>query len=51
MAGDLDELAAALPEGRVVTDPDIVEAYSRDHAEAVAPPGRARCLVSARDTG
>ena len=51
MADDLDALRAALPESRVVTDPDIVEAYSRDHAEAVAPPGRARCLVSARDTG
>ena len=51
MADDLDALRAALPEGRVVTDPDIVEAYSRDHAEAVAPPGRARCLVSARGTG
>jgi glycolate oxidase len=51
VADDLDELAAALPEGRVVTDPDIVDAYSRDHAEAVAPPGRARCLVSARGTG
>ncbi len=51
MADDLDELAAALPDGRVVTDPDIVEAYSRDHAAAVAPPGRARCLVSARTTG
>jgi glycolate oxidase len=51
VADDLDELAAALPEGRVVTDPDVVEAYSRDHAAAVAPPGRARCLVSARSTG
>ena len=51
MADDLNALRAALPEGRVVTDPDIVEAYSRDHAEAVAPPGRARCLVSARDAG
>jgi glycolate oxidase len=50
VADDLDELAAALPDGRVVTDPDIVEAYSRDHAAAVAPPGRARCLVSARTT-
>jgi len=50
VADDLDELAAALPDGRVVTDPDIVEAYSRDHAAAVAPPGRARCLVSARAT-
>ena len=51
MTDDLDALVAALPGGRVITDPDIVEAYSRDHAEAVAPPGRARCLVSARDTG
>jgi glycolate oxidase len=51
VADDLDELAAALPGGRVVTDPDIIEAYSRDHAAAVAPPGRARCLVSARTTG
>jgi len=51
VADDLITLRAALPEGRVVTDPDIVEAYSRDHAEAVAPPGRARCLVSARDAG
>jgi glycolate oxidase len=48
---DLNALRAALPEGRVVTDPDIVEAYSRDHAAAAAPPGRARCLVSARGTG
>ena len=46
MAGDLDELAAALPEGRVVTDPDVVGAYSRDHAEAVAPPGRGHAAVS-----
>jgi glycolate oxidase len=51
VADDLNALRAALPEGRVVTDPDIVAAYSRDHAEAVAPPGRARCLVSARGTG
>jgi len=51
VADDLDELASALPDGRVVTDPDVVEAYSRDHAAAVAPPGRARCLVSARTTG
>ena len=51
MADDLNVLRAALPEGRVVTDPDIVDAYSRDHAEAVAPPGRARCLVPARGTG
>jgi glycolate oxidase len=51
VADDLNALRAALPEGRVVTDPDVVDAYSRDYAEAVAPPGRARCLVSARGTG
>jgi len=50
VADDLDELVAALPDGRVVTDPDIVEAYSRDQAAAVAPPGQAWCLVSARST-
>jgi glycolate oxidase len=51
VADDLNALRAVLPEGRVVTDPDIVEAYSRDYAEAVAPPGQAWCLVSARSTG
>ena len=49
MADDLDELTAALPEGRVSTDPDIVESYSRDQTTAVTP-GKARCLVSARST-
>src|SRR5580704_6550084 len=49
MADDLDELTAALADGRVSTDPDIVESYSRDQTTAVTP-GKARCLVSARST-
>jgi glycolate oxidase len=49
MADDVDELIAALPDGRVSTDPDIVDAYRRDQTTAVTP-GEARCLVSARST-
>jgi glycolate oxidase len=47
---ELTELAAALPGGRMITDPDIIEGYRRDEA-AVAAPGRARCVVAARTTG
>jgi glycolate oxidase len=50
VADDLTELAADLPGGRLVTDPDIIDGYARDEASAV-PPGSARCLVSARSTG
>jgi glycolate oxidase len=50
VADDLDELMAALPDGRVSTDPDVVDAYRRDQTTAVTP-GKARCLVSARSTG
>ncbi len=50
MADDVDELIAALPDGRVSTDPDVVDAYRRDQTTAVTP-GEARCLVSARSTG
>ena len=49
MADDLDALVAALPHGRVLTDPDIVEGYRRDETWAVAP-GRPRCVVAARGT-
>src|ERR1700733_12665930 len=49
MADDLDEVTAALPDGRVSTDPDIVDSYGRDQTTAVTP-GNARCLVSARST-
>jgi glycolate oxidase len=47
---DLNALAAALPDGRVITDPDIVDAYRRDQTTAVVP-GKARCVVTARSTG
>src|SRR6202167_1358 len=49
VADDLDELAAALPDGRVSTDPDILDSYGRDQTTAVTP-GKARCLVSPRST-
>jgi glycolate oxidase len=49
MADDVDELMAAMPDGQVSTDPDIVDAYCRDQTDAVKP-GQARCLVSARST-
>jgi glycolate oxidase len=48
VADDLLELAAELPDGRVITDPDIVDSYARDEAAAVVPPGRARGAVLAR---
>jgi len=49
MTNLLDALSAALPDGRVITDPDIIEAYRRDETAAVAP-GQPRCVVSARST-
>jgi glycolate oxidase len=50
MAGDVDELRGALPDGRVITDPDITDGYRRDQA-TLAPPGEPRCVVLARDSG
>src|SRR5262249_31667202 len=50
VTADLDALAAALPDGRVITDPDIIDAYRRDQTWAAAP-GKPRCVVSARGTG
>jgi glycolate oxidase len=50
VADDLSALSAALPDGRVITDPDIVGSYSRDQTAAMTA-GKARCLVSARSTG
>jgi glycolate oxidase len=49
MADEVDELRAALPDGRVITDPDVTEGYRRDEA-TLAPPGEPRCVVLARDT-
>jgi len=49
MADELDALIAALPDGRVITDPDIVESYRRDQTAVVAP-GKPLCVVVARTT-
>ncbi len=53
MADDLDVLLAALsdalPDGRVITDPDVIEAYRRDQTAAVVP-GHPLCVVNARAT-
>jgi glycolate oxidase len=43
---ELSELAEAVRDGRVITDPDIIDGYARDEASSVAP-GAARCVVSA----
>jgi glycolate oxidase len=40
----LRELAAALPDGALVLDPDVIEAYRRDRADTVRP-GRPLALV------
>src|SRR5260370_6390728 len=50
MTDDLNALIDALPDGRVITDPDIGEGYRRDQTSAVVP-GKPLCLVSARGTG
>jgi glycolate oxidase len=50
VAADLKSLAAELPEGRVITDPDIVDAYRRDQTSAVAP-GKPLGVVLPRSTG
>jgi glycolate oxidase len=49
VTGDLDALVAALPDGRVITDPDVIEGYRRDQTWAVVP-GKPLCVVSARGT-
>jgi len=49
MADELDALIAALPDGRVITDPDIVESYRRDQTAVVAP-GKPLCVVAAHST-
>jgi len=37
MTGVLDDLADMLPEGALVTDPDVMDSYRRDRAETVVP--------------
>jgi len=45
----LVELAAELPVGALVTDPDVIDAYRRDRADTVVP-GRPLALVRAAST-
>ncbi|QGG94233.1 FAD-binding oxidoreductase [Actinomarinicola tropica] len=45
----VEELVAALPEGAVVSDPDVVEGYRFDRASTVTP-GRPRAVVRATCT-
>ena len=45
-SGVLDELAAVLPEGALVTDPDVMDPYRRDRAETVVP-GKPLAVVRA----
>jgi len=45
----LDQLIALLPDGRVLNDPDVVDAYRRDEARLVEP-GRPLAVVVAHDT-
>jgi glycolate oxidase len=44
----IDQLSRALPDGRVVTDADVVDAYRRDEADLVEP-GTPLAVVLARD--
>lgn len=44
-SGLTSSLAAALPEGRVLTDPDVMDAYARDRT--FAPPGKPLGVVLA----
>ncbi len=46
MTDELDELRAGLPDGRLTTDPDIMDAYRRDQT-AVVTPGQPWCVVRA----
>jgi glycolate oxidase len=50
MTDELDELRSAVPGGRVLTDPGVMEAYRRDETPAVTP-GQPRCVVLAGTTG
>jgi len=44
----IDRLRAVLPDGRVTTDPDVMEGYRRDHAVSPVPVGTPLAVVTAR---
>jgi glycolate oxidase len=46
----LDALAASLTDSRLITDPDVMEAYRRDEAHLV-PAGQPAAVLRARSTG
>lgn len=48
MSNAIAELTAALPEGRVATDPDVIESYRYD--QAPLPAGRPIAVVLAKET-
>ncbi|MGB6454036.1 MAG: FAD-linked oxidase C-terminal domain-containing protein [Streptosporangiaceae bacterium] len=48
-AAALDELRGALPGGRLLTDPDVMDGYRRDETPAVRP-GQPCCVVLAGTT-
>ena len=49
MSHELGQLRAAIPDAAIITDPDVVAAYSRDETPAVTA-GHPRCVVLARTT-
>src|SRR5258708_398401 len=49
MSDELDELREAALGGRVITDPDLMDAYRRDQTPALTP-GLPRCVVVATGT-
>ncbi len=49
MTDKLDELRAALPDARVITDPDVMDSYRRDQTPVVTP-GQPLCVVLAHST-
>jgi glycolate oxidase len=49
MTDELDELRAAAPDARIITDPDQMEAYRRDQTPVVTP-GQPRCVLLAGST-
>src|SRR5215469_13383419 len=49
MSHELGQLRAAIPDAAIITDPDVMAAYSRDETPAVTA-GHPRCVVLARTT-
>lgn len=50
-AAPADRLRALLPDGQVITDPDVIESYRYDHAAGPVTAGMPLAVVTARSTG